>query len=113
MVRKLISWFAISMAAVAFAVITGCSVNPLGMSDAEWELLTSTQKFEARLVQESRQEEARARRAEQVAQESAEQARIVDLRYNAPLGDVIQCTITDAEGYFAVSVHSRAFLTHT
>lgn len=90
-----------SLLALVVTVAAGCSVNPLGMSDAEWELLTPTQQLEARMVQEARDEAARVRRAEQAAQEAAEQARIEELRRNAPFGDVVQCTLTDAEGYFA------------
>lgn len=99
--KALTLWISRILLTSAAIVGTGCSLNPLGMSDAEWESLTPTQKLEARVMQETSNEAARARRAERAAQEAAEQARIEELRRSAPFGDVVQCTLTDAEGYFS------------
>lgn len=98
--RKLKNWISMLLLAVAVTMVAGCSFNPLGMSDAEWESLTPTQQFEARKIQAERDEAARVRYAEQEAQEVAEQAQLDALRRNAPFGDVVQCTITDAKAYF-------------
>ncbi|CAM3851404.1 hypothetical protein [Rheinheimera salexigens] len=98
---KLIQKIVILLVALSFIFVTGCASNPLGMSDDEWVLLTPTQQFEARKIQDARDEAARVRRAEQKAQEVAEQVQLVELRRTAPLGDVVQCTITNALGHFA------------
>ncbi|WNO61344.1 hypothetical protein [Rheinheimera sp. MMS21-TC3] len=86
---------------LTLALVSGCANNPLGMSDDEWHLLTPEQQFEARKIQDERDEAARVRRAEQQAQEAAAQAKLIELRRTAPYGDVIQCSITQAKGLFA------------
>jgi len=98
-VKKLNHW-ASMLLLLAVTLLVGCSFNPLGMSDAEWESLTPTQQFEARKIQAERDEAARVRYAEQEAKAATEQAQLAELRRNAPFGDVVQCTITDAKGYF-------------
>lgn len=99
MMRPLKYW--ISLLLLTLALVAGCANNPLGMSDNEWQLLTPEQQFEARKIQDERDEAARVRRAEQQAQEAAAQAKLIELRRTAPYGDVIQCSITHAKGLFA------------
>lgn len=103
---KLKHWTSILLVTVVTVMIVGCANNPLGMSDDEWAQLNSEQQFEARKIQDARDEAARERRAKEKAQQAAEQAQLVDLRRNAPFGDVVQCTITNADGYFAKEWHA-------
>lgn len=82
-------------------VLVGCSSNPLGMSDAEWEALTPQQQLVARTKQAELDEQERLRRQQARIAKEAEQARLENLRHNAPRGEVVQCTLTNARARFA------------
>lgn len=94
-------YVSIAILMVVIALMVGCANNPLGISDDEWVLLSPEQQFEAHKLQDERDEVARVRRAQQQAEEAAAQAELINLRRNAPMGDVVQCSITQAKGYFA------------
>lgn len=78
----------------------GCTFHPLGIPDDEWLLMTPEQQLQARVKQAEIDEAARLRRLEQIAEEEAAAQRLVQLRSNAPLGDVVQCTFRDAKAKF-------------
>ena len=86
---------------LSMVVLVGCSSNPLGMSDAEWEALTPQQQLVARTKQAELDEQARLRRQQAQIAKEAEQARLENLRHNAPSGEVVQCTLTSARARFA------------
>ena len=86
---------------LSMVVLVGCSSNPLGMSDAEWEALTPQQQLVARTKQAELDEQARLRREQARIAKEAEQARLENLRHNAPRGEVVQCTLTNARARFA------------
>ncbi|TVP88206.1 MAG: hypothetical protein EA348_11290 [Pseudomonadaceae bacterium] len=81
------------------------SSYPLGLSEEEWVRLSPEQQLDARSRQAEIDQAERARRAE-AARLAAEQQRLEQqareerLRNAAP-GDLVQCVLDDAEGYFA------------
>ena len=87
-------------------LLSGCmSSYPLGMSKEEWVRLSPDQQLDARSRQAEMDQAERVRRAE-AARLAAEQQRLEQqareerLRNAAP-GDLVQCVLDDAEGYFA------------
>lgn len=89
-------------------VISGCSTRyPLNMSEEEWLQLSPAQQLDARERQAQLDLAERARRAEQAEitaqREAAERERYLELLQDARQGDVVQCVLQDAEGYFSGS----------
>ena len=85
-------------------LLAGCSSNPLGISDSDWEMMTPEQQHEARLEQARIDEAERIRRAAAAEARRQEELRLekelAERRANARFGDIVQCTITDAQGRF-------------
>lgn len=94
--------------AFAFAalLLAGCATNyPLNISEDEWKRLTPQQQLDARHRQAELDQAARERRAE-AARKAAEQERLEQKHHqerlrNAGPGEVVQCVLENAEGYYA------------
>ena len=87
-------------------LLSGCmSSYPLGMSEEEWVRLSPEQQLDARSRQAEIDQVERERRAE-AARLAAEQQRLEQqareerIRNAAP-GDLVQCVLDDAQGYYA------------
>ena len=102
---KMKAWVKLGLLVVFAFVLAGCASNPLGMSDAEWEALSPSEKVEARVQQEKLNAAEMERRAEKRRQEAAKERELQDLRQNAPYGDVVQCTLTNAKAKFSGDWH--------
>lgn len=105
-------WFGL-MATIL--LLQGCTVHPLNIPDDEWQLMTPEQQLEARTKQAELDEAARQRRLEQQAAEQAEQQRLIELRQNAPYGEVVQCSFRDTQAKFGqewVAVQPLSFAIH-
>lgn len=82
-------------------LLQGCTSHPLGISDDEWQQLTPELQLQARIKQSELDEAARLRRQQQQAARAAEEQRLVELRSNAPYGDVVQCTFRQTQARYA------------
>lgn len=93
------------LALAAALFLTACATSyPLGMAEDEWNRLTPAQQLDAREKQAVIDQAERERRAE-AARVAAEQERRQQERYqerlrNAAPGEVVQCVLQEAEGYF-------------
>lgn len=84
----------------ATLLLLGCTIHPLNIPDDEWQLMTPEQQLQARAKQAELDESARQRRLQQQAAEKAEQQRLIDIRQNAPYGDVVQCSFRETQAKF-------------
>lgn len=94
------SW--VSLLCASLLLLTGCGTRyPLGMDEAQWQVLSTEQRLAAQLqqaeleraAQERRAAEARAREAEA----HREQTEMENRRRNAAYGDRVQCILEPAE----------------
>lgn len=91
------------ISAVIIGLSAGCSINPLGIHDAEWETMTTEQRMVARerqaVLDKARIEQRTAQllaQREREAEAVAEQER---LRQSALPGDRVQCIIENGTAY--------------
>lgn len=93
-------------------LLTACATYPLGMSEDEWNRLSSQQQLQARAQQAEIDQAERDRRAEaarlRAEQEQAEQKRYQQALQNAAPGDVVQCVMQSGEGYLGGSWRAAA-----
>ncbi|RUO26519.1 hypothetical protein CWE09_07375 [Aliidiomarina minuta] len=96
-----------SLSLILLSMLTACASYPLGMSEDEWESLTSEQQLQARSRQAELDQAERERRAEAARlaaqREQEERAAYEERLQNAAYGEVLQCVVRDAEGYLAGS----------
>lgn len=79
------------------ALLSGCSMHPLGISDDEWAQMSQDQRMQAYHEQatlDKAEQAARLREAELRAEEERHQREILELRrQQARPGDLVQCVI--------------------
>ena len=104
--------YIISILVILTALVGCASRYPLGMSEVEWNTLTPEQQLEARNHQAALDEAARERREaaaqlraeqerERAEQERKEQQAYLQAIRDAQPGELLQCTLSNAEGYFS------------
>lgn len=91
---------------LAALLLTGCMTSyPLGMSEDEWERLSPQQQLDARERQAELDQRERERRAEAARIAAEEERRERERREqrlrNAQPGEIVQCVVNNAEGYYA------------
>lgn len=93
-------------------LLTACATYPLGLSEDEWNRLSSQQQLQARAQQAEIDQAERERRAEaarrRAEQEQAEQERYQQALQSAAPGDVVQCVMQSGEGYLGGSWRAAA-----
>jgi len=98
--KSLINRFLFFMTTLA---LSGCTIYPLNMSEAEWQRLTTAQQLEARKQQAEIDQVERQRQAEMARlaaeREQREEALRRERLRNAAPGEVVQCVLQNAEGY--------------
>lgn len=101
MIKPYLRWLTLA----SVFLLTACANNyPLGMSEDEWNRLTPAQQLDARQQQatiDQAERERRAQAARLAAEEERRQQELYQERLrNAQPGEIVQCVIENAEGYF-------------
>lgn len=101
MIKPYFRWLILASA----LLLTACATTyPLGMSEDEWNRLNPAQQLDARQKQaaiDQAERERRAHAARLAAEEERRQQELHQARLrNAQPGEIVQCVLEDAEGYF-------------